>query len=332
MDWQYGFSSKTYITIVDPTTWRDINRLEITDGSVSREETGLRESCDLTCRVFDLDQEYWIRVWADIRQNENIEHHAVFTGLTSSPTIEIKGTWGEIPLECYSVLKPAEDVLLPRGWFAGEGMNGAEIVADLLSVTPAPIFIEGVSKALDSHIIAEDGESRLSMADKVLQAIGWRLRIAGDGRITICEYDMEPRARFGNDYDIVEPELSIERDWFGCPNVFRAVSDGIMAIARDDAENSILSTINRGREVWKEETSCNFNDGETITEYAERRLRELQSVATNIPYIRRYRPDVVVGDMIELDYPQINLTGRYIVKSQSLSLGSGMHISETVTN
>jgi hypothetical protein len=318
------------MAIVDPESWRDVDEVRITGGSISKTDEGLRESADISCREFERNRERWIRVWIHAKQAGTAGREALFTGLAIAPGKEIDGARVQTPLECYSVLKPADDVLMQRGWYAPSGANGAELVKRLLAVTPAPVIIEGESPALQQAIIAEDGETRLSMADKVLDAIGWRLRITGMGEIVICEKATEPVYTFGAGADIVEPSIKIEQDWFDCPNVFRAVSDDMMAVARDDAEDSALSTEARGREIWKEETSCDMHDGETVADYAMRRLREEQQTREKISYKRRFEPEVTVTDLVRLHYPRAQLEGVYYVSSQSIELGGGAGVSEEV--
>ena len=132
------------------------------------------------------------------------------------------------------------------------------------------------------------------------------------------------------DYDIIEPKIKVKNDWYSCPNVFRAIEDDLMAVARDDDENSPLSTVSRGREVWKEETNCDLNDGETVAEYAERRLREEQQVAVKLSYSRRYVPEVEPTDVVRLHYPAQNIDYKVMIVSQSIKLDHGSKVSEDV--
>lgn len=330
MDWAKGYSASFHMAIVDPESWRDVEEVRITGGSISKTDEGLRESADITCRDFERDRERWIRVWMHTRQAGTSGRVALFTGLAVAPGKDIDGAMVQTPLECYSVLKPADDVLMQRGWYAPSGANGAKLVKRMLAVTPAPIRIEGESPALQQAIIAEDGESRLSMSNKVLDTIGWRLRITGMGEIVVCEKAKEPSVTLGAGTDVVVPSIKIERDWFDCPNVFRAVSDDMVAVARDDAEESILSTETRGREVWKEETSCDMNEGETVAEYAMRRLREEQRTKEKITYKRRFDPGVEVTDLVRLHYPRQHLQGIYCVAEQNIEIGGGAEVSEEV--
>lgn len=330
MDWTKGFSASYYMTLVDPATWRDVQRVEITGGNISRSGSGLRESADVTCRGFDPDREHWVRIYLDAAQEGDVAHVPLFTGLTSVPEREIDGERVTYPVTCYSVLKPAEDMLLQRGWFAPSGFNGAEVAAELLSVTPAPVAVEPGAPTLSQSIIAEDGENRLTMANKVLAAINWRLQISGDGSITVCPPASEISGTFGQDRDVIEPQVQLRADWFSCPNVFRAISGGVTAVARDDSEDSMLSTVTRGREIWREESDCDLNSGEGLAQYAQRRLRELQAVAYSVRYVRRFDPQILVGDLVRLHYPGQGLTDDYTVIAQDIELGYGARTSEEV--
>lgn len=331
MDWSKGYSATYYMAKVDPVTWRDIGVINITGGSINREADGLVESADIECVGYE-DGEQWVRVYLDARQGGSGVHEALFTGLATSPDDEIDGTRVDNKVECYSVLKPAEDMLLLRGWYAGRGANGATVVRQLLSVTPAPIVVETGAPLLKESIIAEAGESRLTMAWKILQAINWRLRIDGDGTIHIIPKASETVAVLDPlSMDVVEPGIKVSNDWYGCPNVFLAIEDDLTAIARDDSPDSALSTVNRGREVWMVEDGCDLADNETVAEYANRRLREEQKYEQTASYDRRYLPEVKPGDLIRMRYSEQGLDGVYEVEDQKIDLGYACRTSESVT-
>ena len=335
IDWSRGYTSAFYMSLIDPNSWRDMERIEITGGDISFTGDSLRQSASVDCRDIDTSREHWIRIWAVVRQDASIDHVALFTGLTSTPEIKIDGNHAEIPVECYSVLKAAQDVLLPRGWYAGEGMDGIALIRELLKVTHAPITVEGTSEPLSQHIIAEDGESHLSMVDKILKAIGMRLNIKGDGSLVIRPLSSSPVIRFGMDYDILQPTIDVKHDRFGVPNVFRVISDSYSAVARDDSADSPYSTVTIGREIWMEESSADLSESETLAEYAVRRLKEEQSRAVTASYDRRFVPDLYIGDMVYINYPnddmRKNLLGNYVITEQSFSLEAGLPVSESVT-
>lgn len=330
VDYSKGYSASYYAARVDPATWRDTRVIRLTGGTIKRETTGKRQSADLSCVNYRIPVEQWVRVYLDIRQEGAAAHVPLFTGLAVSPDDDINGSLTLNTLTCFSVLKPAEDVLLARGWYAPAGMSGAELVRRLLSVTPAPIIAEDNSPALAASIVSEDGETHLSMADRILDAIGWRLRIDGDGTIRIMPAAADPVARLDPiSNDLLEPKIKITADWYNCPNVLMAVAGDVTGIARDDDPDSPLSTVSRGREVWKKE-SCTLSAGESVAEYARKRLRELQRVRQTVSYTRRYLPNVMPGDIVGLNYPEQQLTGNYGVQSQSITLGYGARTAEQI--
>lgn len=331
MDWSKGFSASYHMSIVDPDTWRDTSRVEITSGSVSYVSTGLRASADVSCRDFEIGREYWVRVWLTATQGTETVREALFTGLASSTDVTINSKRKEYPVQCYSVLKPAQDTLLIRGWYAPVQTSADVLLRRLLEVCRAPIIVEATAPALRNAIIAQNGESNLSMVDRILTAINWRLMLDGMGNIHLSPKPTAIAATFDPiENDVIEPEVKLSRDWFDCPNVFRAVQEDQTAVARDDSEDSFLSTVNRGREIWMEEDGCEFNDNETIGEYALRRLKEEQSVALAVEYKRRFDPNVHVGDVVRFMYPGAGLEGRYTVLSQSMELGHGATVDEEV--
>lgn len=332
MDWSKGYSASYYATQVDKNTWRSLQRFEIIDGSISRQDSGLRHSADIECMRYQ-GGEQWVRIYLNASQNGESVNVPLFTGLSSSPSDSINGSIIKNKVQLYSVLKPAEDVLLDRGYYVASGSSGANVIRNLLKVTPAPVVIVGESPTLSSHIVAEGGESHLTMVEKVLKAMNWRLNITGEGQIVLSEKAKNPiKSLDPMDSDMIEPELEKTYDWYECPNVFRAVSGDVSATARDDSVSSPLSTVNRGREVWKEDSSVELKVGETIGDYAMRRLKEEQSVATTVTYDRRFDPDITVTDIVRLHYPRQGIDGNFRVVSQSIDLGYSARTSEEVVS
>lgn len=330
MNYSKGFSASYHMTILDPVTFRDAQTVSIKGGSIDRSTSELMESANIDLTEVPGDGEEWVRVYLTVRQEGAEEERIpVFTGLLSVPERSLDGRRESYSAECYSVLKPAADILLQRGWYAPSGVNGAELAASLLSCGPAPVNASEHAPILASSIVSEDGETNLSMAEKILTAIGWRIRITGAGEIQICELAAEPTAVFDAlENDSIEMQVTDTRDWFSCPNVFRAVQGDLVSIARDDEPDSSLSTIKRGREIWMEETDCSLGAGETLSDYALRRLKEEQSPARKLKYDRRYQPDVVPGDLVRIHYPGNSIDGIFRITSQSIELGYNAKTTE----
>ena len=331
MDWSKGFSAAYTMQTVDPAPWRDTGVIQITGGTIKRELTGKRESADVDCKGIEIGVERWVRIYLETQQDGASARTALFTGLATSPADEYEGNARSNTLSCYSVLKPCEDVALPLGWYAPQNANGAEVIRQLLSVTPAPVFVESDAPRLSDHIIAESNENHLTMIDKILTAIDWRIQIDGDGTIHVEPKPLEAVASFDPlENDMIETKVKVSADLYSCPNVYRATSGDVTGIARDEDPDSPLSIQNRGREVWKSESGVNLASNESIAQYARRMLKQAQQVKRAASYTRRYMPNVRPSDLIRMGYPAQGLTGVYVVQSQTVALEYGAATDEQI--
>lgn len=331
MNWAKGYSASYYLSILDKETLRDIDRIELTGGSIKRSYSDLRESADVDCRGYDSKKEQYIRIWLDTKQEGESSHIPLFTGLATSPKHQYSGRVKSNTIECYSMLKIAQDVMLPRGWYAPTEANSGKMIKQLLEIVGSPVYISEGSPDLSQAIIAEQGENHLSMTDKILDSINWRMRLDGYGAIYVEPINSEPKVMFSaNELDMIESEIDISYDWYNAPNVLRCTLDDSYSVARDDDPKSALSTVNRGREVWYEDSDVTLNTNETLAEYAQRMLKEYQRTATEISYSRRYYPGIYPGDCIRLNYPAQQVSGIFLITDQDITLGYSAKTSEEV--
>lgn len=332
MDWDKGYSSAFYMVEINPITWTEIERIEITGGTVSLEPDGLRQSASVDCLDYKTDKERWVRIYMDTQQENTGAHVPLFTGLAVCPDINIKGTWSETSLQCYSILKAVDDVNLVRGWYAPAGMDSSYLINELMEPVPSSVrLFNEEPPTLNTPIVAEAGETNLTMIEKILEAINWNLRIDGYGNIYIGPYPKESSVVFDPlSYDVIETEISVKSDWFSCPNVFMASCNGATAVARDVSDDSPLSIQNRGREVWKYENDVTLNAKESLNEYAQRRLKEEQNYSLSASYNRRYIPDIFPYDIVTLHYPSQGLVGNFMITKQDITLGYGAPVSEEI--
>lgn len=331
MNWSKGFTARYFYTIVDSFSWRDLEEHDMIGGSIMKSTDGLMESADMSITERPADGEAWIRIYLNATQDSDGVREPLFTGLMQVPATNWDGLHESHKAELYSVLKPAEDVHMAKGWYAPAGANGASMAAELLSVGAAPVEYAENAPTLTNAVIAENNETNLTMAQKLVAAIGWRMRISGDGVIHIVPKATERSAVFDPlENDIMELSVTDTRDWYSCPNVLRVTIGDMTAIARDDDPDSPYSTASRGREIWEDESSASLNDGESIEEYALRRLKELQSPARAVSYIRRYVPDVYPGDIVGIHHPAQRIDDDFRVASQKIDLGYGARTSEEV--
>lgn len=330
MDFSSGYSASFYATFVDPYTWLDTGRFEIVNGSINRDNSELRQSASLTVREWNYDSDIWIRVYMDVNQNGDRAHIPLFTGLASSPDSNFNNGVIDANLQCYSVLKPLDDTILRRGWYALKGRDGATVIKDLLNKTYAPSSINSDKEAiLSKSIVSEDNESSLSMIESILTAIGWSLTIDGLGNIILSEFSVDPVAYFSsNDFDVIETSFSVTNDWFECPNCILVTSGDNEVVVKDESDESRFSTVNRGREIWYTENEALTSENESLTTYARRRLKELQQQTEKVEYSRRFVPNVYPDNMIRINYPELN--GDYYVESQTINLSAAAQTNESI--
>ena len=335
MDYSSGYTASYYASFVDPITFDDYEfdsgRIELVNGSINRDNSILRQSASVSLRNnYNEVNDQWIRIYMVLRQGNDMERIPLFTGLASSPNINYNLGVQERSLECYSVLKVAEDVILPRGWYAAKGENVATIMYNLLSVIPAPLTVAENAPNLETTVVAENNENNLSMIDYIVTLIDWQIQIDGNGSIYIGPRDETPVDMFSSEgNDIIEASsFTIGRDWFSCPNVMSVTSGQNTAIYRDDDPDSDLSTVSRGREIWASEDGVALEDGQTLASYARDKLAELQTRTETVQYTRRFLPYVMQGDTVRINYADIQ--GDYYIESQSINLTASGQTSENV--
>lgn len=335
MDWNRGYSALYELKTVDPVSWMDSGSLDFMSGKINRSESNLIESADLqmTQRV----REGWIRVYLKAKQAGSGAREAVFTGLAMTPQRDLDGKRASYPTECYSVLKPVEDTLTPRGYYVPAGASGPELAAQLLKVGPAPVTYEEGGPLLLEPIVTEDSDTNLSVAWMILDAIGWRIRITGYGQIHLCPRAAEASARYDAfDHDAIEPKIKDSDDWYDCPNCLRVVSGETCIEVKDEDPESMLSISARkaarggSGEIWKQENASTLSEDESVAEYAMRKLREAQEHSREVQYSRRYNPALTVTDIVNLHYPGIGIDGLFRITSQTLNLGHAIRTDEKV--
>lgn len=332
INYSNGLSATYYAARVNPQTWADAGEINIISGNISKNASSdLVVSADISVNE-DIDVETWIRVYMIAEQNGAKERTPLFTGIASSPSRNIKGNTETRKLDCYSVLKVAADILLPVGWFAPARTNGGELIKILLSDLPCPVELDEGSPTIISSFVAGNKDSKLSVAQSIAEAINWQIKVLGDGSVRICPKPQTIAGTFDNiENDIIETSVTDNRDIFAVPNVLRVTLDGLTATARDDDPDSVYSTVNRGREIWQQE-DAKLAAGESLGEYAIRKLKELQNPSRKLSYTRRFQPDVDVNDLVSIIYPKQSIGDVFRVKSQTITLSHGAKVKEEVIN
>ena len=178
---------------------------------------------------------------------------------------------------------------------------------------------EKINKTLDKDFVANANDTWLRYCLDLLQLAKFHLGLDDLGRImfvpdqTIDE--LQPKWTYNDDNSsILYPEMSIQHDLYGIPNVVEVICSSGTNIYNIRVENndptSPTSIQQRGREIIYRDTSPSlpgYPTEQQVQEYAETLLKKLSSVEYQITYTHGYCP-VKVGDCVRLNYNKAGLT------------------------
>ena len=330
MDWKQGYTSTIRLYLVNQSTWGDGDEI---DGLVSASVTKDNESSLIEDASISLDKNSlngYVRLVLEAKNSSEMAREPLGTFLVTSPKRSINSKLTTINLECYSVLKPAEDKELPPGWYFPEGgdpIAGAfELLADTLKcpVEPAESDIR-----TDEPKIAESNETALSMAQYLLKDTDHYIAIDGRGRVSIKKKKDDIVSIFDTyENDILMPEITDESDIFEIPNILRVSDSGgnYETIYNYDV-NSDTSIEKLGWEKWASE-QVTLDYGETLLSKGAERMEEISKSVRKINYKREFDPNVKVNDVALYLLPQQGIIGTFRVISQSYEIGNGVTVNE----
>lgn len=324
MDFTKGYSSSYRIVKVDAASWTEteaINR--VTSVSITHDidsKAPRVDSADLEVDSMPMGECY-VRVYMDCRQNGSRTSVPLGTFLLESTGSEggAFSTWSTA--EMWSVLKPADERILPVGWHAQKGVSSVAKAAELISeCCEAPVIYDDGGPSLADNVVAEDDESYLKMAWTLLDD-DWVIVPDGYGRIRIFK-DSEIHA--------IEPSEiigTISEDWdlADIPNTITVTEKERTATATNNDPDSPTSTVARGR-IINGDGSGRRKSNETLNMFARRLLKEQSKVTRTASYKREYRTDILCGSFVTLP----NKEGVWRVITQSVDCKAGATVEETV--
>lgn len=332
-DWSSGYSAQWRVCRVNPATWVGIDTISGIDSvSVERSCDDLLESGRLTITTppDGFIDEGWYRIELLATRGFEYEHVPIATMLFAETESTYERGSRQASLVGKSVLAPAAQRIFMDGEYAPKGVDGAAFVANLLrACTPAPVEVHG-SFTVDDYIVFDLGSTYLSAVWKILDAAGWCMQIHGDGAIHILPIPDEPALVLDSvGAGLLMPSVSVSADATEVPNVV-IVTNGVETVtAVNDDPNSSTSTVSRGRRVEQLIQNPVRVNGETLNAYANRMLDELSEIERSYSYRREWWPDIYPYSVVRGRLSTSGLYGDMHVKSQSLSCGAGILVSET---
>lgn len=232
-------------------------------------------------------------------------------------------------MEGRSVLYPAHVRMMLDGSYAPSGADGAQYAASLLrQCLAAPVEVEG-SFTLNGNVWHAFGDSHLEAAWAVLDAGGFVIQTDGAGRVHVRPRPEIPSLLLDEaSASLVMPGVRMSLDLSEVPNRYIAVDGMSRAAAVNEDPNSEVSVASRGYYHDMLDESPAPVDGETLSAYARRRLREESVLMDYRTYTREHVGGVHPFSVVRGSMASSGFDGDMRVVSQSVSLGRDVKVTE----
>ena len=325
IDWAGSLGFTWRLREMDPASWQPGGDVPgVVSAAVSRDAGGkLLESGSAAVQagVAYEPREMWARIEVLADSGSAVERWPVATLLLVPGDAEIRRGMKSVPYDGYSVLKAAQDLTLPTGYSVRAGDDGAAAAAGILSRAfrqagaNIPVTARG-SFTLSQGVVLSRGTSCLDAAWMLADAAGWCIQVQPDGSVEVKPKPDEPALAIDHDAaGLLGTAVSAPGPVNGAPNTYIAV-DGL-STARAVIEGA-------GRPVEYYDDAPKRVNGESLQDYAERRLAELNEVVGTRTYQRAWVPGLTVFDRIDGKLPEAGLDAPMRIVSQHMALGGGM--------
>lgn len=340
-DWTKTMQQTFEYYVVDPGTWREIKKIDcVLDSSISRDST-LETLGSASITVSESIGECYIRIYLVTIQNGVKERHSLGTFLVQSPSYSFDGKIKNITLDAYTPLLELKENPTPLGYSILKDENVLDTAYRIVrEQVRAPVVKTQNDETLNSNFVANLNDTWITFVRDLIANAKYSLALDDVGRILFMPnqdtMSLQPIWTYDDsNSSILYPELTVDRDLYGIPNVVEVIySNGTeyyYGRAVNDDPSSPISTINRGREITHRESNPSLlgNPNEKrIQEYAENLLKELSSLEYTITYTHGYCP-VQIGDCVRLNYKRAGINGvKAKVVSQNIKCEPGCPVTE----
>ena len=349
IDWTKSMQQTYEYYKVDPGTWKNNELLDkVLSSSIKRDvndETLGSASFELTEDI----NECYVRTFLVATQNKLTERFPLGTHLCQSSQVTHDGKISKYPIDGYTPLIELKEKCPPLGYSIAKGVNILDVATRITRENVRAPVVNGKNTAvLTSDFVAETDDTWFTFLVDLLACAKYEFGLDELGRIIfvpIADFaSLRPIWTYTDDNSpILQPEITIERDLFGIPNVVEVIYSNkesssesnenyIYARAVNDDPNSPISTVNRGREIVNRITDPEVNgipNQDQLNDYARQTLKNLSALERTLTYTHGYCP-VQVGDCVLLNYTRAGLNNvRARVTSQSINCEAGCQVEET---
>lgn len=341
IDWTASMRQTFEFYIVDPNTWTDAKPLKNVKSCSIDWDRSTEMICTAKITCDEQLDECYIRIYLVVNQNGEIHKEALGTVLVQTPGVNFNGKSNDVSLEAYSPLLELSDKKPPLGYTVTPNEKIITVAGSICqNNTRAPVVEINIDKKLNKNFTAEINESWLSYITALISAANYRLMLDGMGKIMFAPYQrdelLNPIFSFNDDNSsILLPDISLDRDLYGIPNVVEVVySHNNGYLYSRAVNNNIASPVSipkRGREVVHRVTDVSLPgtpNQKQLDDYAEQLLSELSTVEFTVTFKHGYYP-VRIGDSVMLNYRRAKLTNiKATIVSQSIDCSSGCVVTE----
>lgn len=340
-DWSASMQQTFEYYIVDPGTWKETKLLNNVKSCTINRDSDTETLGSATIDVTELVGECYIRAYLVTIQNGLRERHSLGTFLVQTPSSSFDGKIRSVSMDAYTPLLELKENPPPLGYSILKGQN---IMKNAYMITRehlrAPVIVPDCSDTLNGNFVAETDDTWMTFLSDLIGNAKYKFELDELGRVLFSPkqdvFSLQPVWTYDDqNSSILYPEISINHDLYGIPNVVEVVyskdNKTYSAKVINDDPNSPTSTINRGREIVHREPNPSFS-GEPnrtlIEDYAKQLLKTLSTVEYTVSYTHGYCP-VRLGDCVRLNYTRAGITDiKAKVISQSIKCEPGCPVTE----
>lgn len=340
-DWLSSMEQTFEYYVVDPGTWRDIRKLDTVKSCSINRDSSVETLGSATIDVTESVGECYIRIYLVTIQNGLTERYPLGTFLVQTPSSSFDGKVREVTMDAYTPLLELKESPLPIGYSILKETNIMDEAYRIVRENVrAPVVKAVCADKLSTDFVANTDDTWLTFSRDLISNAKYTFDLDEMGRVLFSPKQDTASLQPVWTYDdsnssILYPELSIDHDLYGIPNVIEVIysqgRDSYYARVVNDDSNSPISTVSRGREIVYRVTDPDLIGEPTqrqIDEYAERLLRDSSSLEYTVTYTHGYCP-VRLGDCVRLNYSRAGLIDtKAKVTSQSIKCEPGCPVTE----
>lgn len=342
IDWTSSMQQTFEYYIVDPGTWKDVKKINTVISSTISLDSTAETLGSASISITESLGECYIRIYLIAIQNGFRYKYPLGTFLIQTPSTSFNGKISNVTMDAYTPLIELKEKQPPIGYYIPKEENIMDMAYRLVRENSrAPVVKPACSEKLFYDFVSDTNDTWMAFTKDLISNAKYEFSLDELGRILFSPKQniasLQPVWSYNDDNSsILYPDISIDQDIYGIPNVIEVIysngSDYFYSKVVNDDPNSILSTINRGREIIYRVTDPDMIGDPSqnrIDEYAKNTLKNLSSVEYTITYTHAYCP-VRIGDCVRLNYERAGVKNvKAKVISQNIKCEPGCPVEET---